>query len=183
MATAAFSSAVRRAPPPVWLKPRPCSPASSGSSGGPRASAPPTGCPWPPAPWAGSPDLSAWWVRLGIFPEGIEPGKPQQHGRHERRHRTLQADTTRPPARTRRAQPRTCDRVRAECNGQRPHEALDMPPPPHATTPPPVRCPTACHRLTTPTVSRGATAVPTGASGGPSLGSWCTDLPWRRYRP
>jgi putative transposase len=35
--------------------------------------------------------LSAWWVRLGIFPEFIEPGKPQQNGRHERMHRTLKA--------------------------------------------------------------------------------------------
>jgi putative transposase len=44
--------------------------------------------------------LSAWWIRLGIFPACIEPGTPQQNGRHERRHRTLQAETTRPPART-----------------------------------------------------------------------------------
>ena len=41
--------------------------------------------------------LSAWWVRLGILPEFIEPGKPQQNGRHERMHRTLKAETTRPP--------------------------------------------------------------------------------------
>lgn len=41
--------------------------------------------------------LSAWWVRLGILPELIEPGKPQQNGRHERMHRTLKAETTRPP--------------------------------------------------------------------------------------
>ena len=26
--------------------------------------------------------LSAWWIRLGIRPETIEPGKPQQNGRH-----------------------------------------------------------------------------------------------------
>jgi putative transposase len=43
--------------------------------------------------------LSAWWVRLGIFPECIEPGNPQQHCRHARMPRTLKADTTRPPAR------------------------------------------------------------------------------------
>jgi len=40
--------------------------------------------------------LSAWWVRLGVLPELIEPGKPQQNGRHERMHRTLKAETTRP---------------------------------------------------------------------------------------
>jgi putative transposase len=69
--------------------------------------------------------LSAWWVRLGILPEFIEPGKPQQNGRHERMHRTLKAETTRPPARPRRAQQLTCDRFRQAFNCQRPHEALD----------------------------------------------------------
>jgi putative transposase len=70
--------------------------------------------------------LSAWWVRLGILPEFIEPGKPQQNGRHERMHRTLKAETTRPPAATRRAQQHKFDRFRQEFNFQRPHEALDM---------------------------------------------------------
>ena len=41
--------------------------------------------------------LSAWSVRLGILPEFIEPGKPQQNGRPERMHRTLKADPARPP--------------------------------------------------------------------------------------
>ena len=41
--------------------------------------------------------LSAWWVRLGVMPEFIEPGKPQQNGRHERMHKTLKAEATRPP--------------------------------------------------------------------------------------
>jgi transposase InsO family protein len=35
--------------------------------------------------------LSAWWVRLGVLPELIEPGKPQQNGRHERMHRHPQS--------------------------------------------------------------------------------------------
>ena len=70
--------------------------------------------------------LSAWWVRLGILPEFIEPGKPQQNGRHERMHRTLKAETTRPPANTSRAQQRKFDRFRKEFNSERPHEALDM---------------------------------------------------------
>jgi putative transposase len=70
--------------------------------------------------------LSAWWVRLGILPECIEPGKPQQNGRHERLHRTLKAETTRPPARTRRAQQLKFEYFREEFNCQRPHEALDM---------------------------------------------------------
>jgi len=70
--------------------------------------------------------LSAWWVRLGVLPEFIEPGKPQQNGRHERMHRTLKAETTRPPANTRLAQQRKFDRFRQEFNFDRPHEALDM---------------------------------------------------------
>lgn len=70
--------------------------------------------------------LSAWWVRLGILPDLIEPGKPQQNGRHERMHRTLKAETTRPPANTCRGQQRKFDRFRQEFNNDRPHEALDM---------------------------------------------------------
>jgi transposase InsO family protein len=85
--------------------------------------------------------LSAWWVRLGIFPEFIEPGKPQQNGRHERMHRTLKAETTRPPARTRRAQQLKFDRFREEFNCQRPHEALDMQPPASCYEPSPRQMP------------------------------------------
>lgn len=70
--------------------------------------------------------LSAWWVRLGILPDLIEPGKPQQNGRHERMHRTLKAETTRPPAVNRRAQQRKFNRFQKEFNDERPHEALDM---------------------------------------------------------
>lgn len=70
--------------------------------------------------------LSAWWVRLGILPEFIEPGKPQQNGRHERMHRTLKAEATRPPAATLRAQQRKFNTFREEFNHLRPHEALDQ---------------------------------------------------------
>jgi putative transposase len=70
--------------------------------------------------------LSAWWVRLGILPEFIEPGKPQQNGRHERMHRTLKAETARPPAGSMSAQQRRFNRFRDEFNNDRPHEALDL---------------------------------------------------------
>jgi transposase InsO family protein len=73
--------------------------------------------------------LSAWWVRLGILPEFIEPGKPQQNGRHERMHRTLKAETTRPPGANLRAQQQKFNHFREEFNHERPHEALDMHPP------------------------------------------------------
>jgi transposase InsO family protein len=70
--------------------------------------------------------LSAWWIRLGVLPELIEPGKPQQNGRHERMHRTLKAETTRPPAANLPAQQRKFNRFLTEFNQERPHEALDQ---------------------------------------------------------
>ena len=48
--------------------------------------------------------LSVWWIRLGILPELIAPASPQQNGRHERMHRTLKAEATRPPSANLRAQ-------------------------------------------------------------------------------
>jgi transposase InsO family protein len=70
--------------------------------------------------------LSAWWVRLGVLPELIEPGKPQQNGRHERMHRTLKAEATRPAAASLPAQQRKFNTFREEFNHVRPHEALDQ---------------------------------------------------------
>lgn len=61
-----------------------------------------------------------------MLPELIEPGKPQQNGRHERMHRTLKAETTRPPSNSRIAQQRRFDRFREDFNTERPHEALEM---------------------------------------------------------
>lgn len=78
--------------------------------------------------------LSAWWVRLGILPEFIEPGKPQQNGRHERVHRTLKDETTRPAAGSLPAQQRKFNVFREEFNHERPHEALDQ------------QTPAACYR-------------------------------------
>src|SRR5207244_1201930 len=42
------------------------------------------GAPFASTGLAGLTRLSAWWVCLGIRPERIAPGKPQQNGRHER---------------------------------------------------------------------------------------------------
>ena len=68
--------------------------------------------------------LSVWWVQLGIRPETIEPGKPQQNPRHERMHRTLKKATARPPSKNLRAQQSRFDRFRKVFNQERPHEAL-----------------------------------------------------------
>jgi hypothetical protein len=70
--------------------------------------------------------LSAWWVRMGVMPQLIEPGNPQQNGRHERMHRTLKAEATRPPAAAMRSQQIKFDNFRREFNTERPHEALDQ---------------------------------------------------------
>src|SRR5215813_7641688 len=68
--------------------------------------------------------LTVWWIKLGIRPEHIAPGKPQQNGRHERMHRTLKEETASPPAGTRRRQQERFDEFRQEYNEQRPHEGL-----------------------------------------------------------
>jgi transposase InsO family protein len=68
--------------------------------------------------------LSVWFVRLGIRPEFIEPGKPHQNGRHENMHGTLQKHTARPPQRSFAAQQRRFEAFRREFNTVRPHEAL-----------------------------------------------------------
>jgi putative transposase len=68
--------------------------------------------------------LAVWWVRLGIGLERIEPGAPQQNGRHERMHRTLKEATAQPPARNLCAQQQRFDLFRREYNEERPHEAL-----------------------------------------------------------
>jgi hypothetical protein len=79
--------------------------------------------------------LSAWWVRLGVLPQLIEPGNPQQNGRHERMHRTLKAEVTRPPAAAMRSQQQRFDGFRKEFNNDRPHEALDLRTPSELYTP------------------------------------------------
>ena len=70
--------------------------------------------------------LSVWWIRLGIRPELIEPGHPQQNGQHERMHRTLKAETTRPPAANIAKQQRVFNSFRREYNEVRPHEGIEL---------------------------------------------------------
>jgi len=73
---------------------------------------------------AGLSRLAVWWMKLGIVPERIEAGHPEQNGRHERMHRTLKQDLR--PAEDWRAQQRELDRFRRDYNQVRPHEALGM---------------------------------------------------------
>jgi putative transposase len=73
--------------------------------------------------------LAVWWLKLGIQLDRIDRGHPEQNGRHERFHLTLQEETTTPPAATPTAQQRRFDRMRREFNTERPHEALGQQPP------------------------------------------------------
>jgi len=70
--------------------------------------------------------MSVWWLRLGISIERIQPGKPQQNGRHERMHLTLKKETTRPPGMNSLQQQARFDSFIQEFNEERPHEALAM---------------------------------------------------------
>jgi transposase InsO family protein len=85
--------------------------------------------------------LSVWWLKLGIEPRYIPPSSPQDNGRHERMHRTLKADTARPPATTLREQQARFDAFRKYYNQERPHEALGQTPPVRYWRPSPRRLP------------------------------------------
>jgi transposase InsO family protein len=68
--------------------------------------------------------LALWWIRLGIRPEHIRPATPSENGAHERFHRTLDADTQHPAARTFPGQQRRFDHFEGEYNFERPHASL-----------------------------------------------------------
>ena len=78
--------------------------------------------------------LAIWWIRLGIYPERIKPGKPQQNGRHERMHRTLKRAVSSPVARDMAHQQERLDHFREDYNDCRPHEGLEQ------------RCPSAVYQ-------------------------------------
>ncbi len=94
--------------------------------------------------------LSVWWIKLGIQPERIRPGQPQQNGRHERMHRTLKQATARPPAANRSAQQRRFDAFRREYNQDRPHQALDQATPASRYQPSPREYPRRLARIEYP---------------------------------
>jgi transposase InsO family protein len=83
------------------------------------------GAPFASRALAGLSRLAVWWMKLGIVPERIQAGHPEQNGRHERMHRTLKLEVGEPAAH-RREQQRGLDRFRQEYNQVRPHEALGM---------------------------------------------------------
>lgn len=84
------------------------------------------GAPFASTGLCGLTKLSAWWMRLGIEPERIEPGHPEQNGRHERLHLTLKQDTIRPAAKNILKQQERFDEFVRCYNDVRPHQALGM---------------------------------------------------------
>jgi transposase InsO family protein len=95
-----------------------------------------------PGALGGLSTLSVWWVRLGIRPERIRPGCPQQNGTHERMHRTLKDEATKPASATLAQQQTRFDRWREQFNTVRPHESLGNTPPAQHYTPAPRPYPT-----------------------------------------
>ena len=95
----------------------------------PRAMRSDNGAPFASRAVGGLSRLSVRLIKAGIIPERIEPGKPQQNGRHERMHLTLKRETASPPAANRRSQQRRFDAFRETYNEERPHEALKQTPP------------------------------------------------------
>ena len=95
----------------------------------PRAIRSDNGTPFASTGAGGLTRLSVHWIKLGIGLERIEPGAPQQNGRHERMHGTLKAETSRPPAGSLAEQQLRFDRFRDDFNHDRPHEALGQVPP------------------------------------------------------
>lgn len=75
---------------------------------------------------AGLSRLSMWWLKLGIRHERIQPGAPQQNGRHERMHQTLKQEVASPPCANRRQQQRALAGFVWSYNHERPHEALQQ---------------------------------------------------------
>ena len=94
--------------------------------------------------------LSVWWVRLGIRPIVIEPGKPQQNGCHERMHRTLKQATARPPSPTLWRQQVSFDSFRREYNEERPHEGIGMKTPSELYRPSPRPMPSRLEEMSYP---------------------------------
>jgi putative transposase len=99
------------------------------SYGLPRAIRTDNGVPFANTGLHGLTQLNVWWMRLGIVHQRIRPARPQENGCHERMHKTLKYEATRPPKQHRAAQQRRFATFRAEYNDERPHEALGGKPP------------------------------------------------------
>ncbi len=114
---------------------RPCFERLFRQYGLPRALRTDNGPPFASTGLGGLTPLAVWLMSLGITLERIQPGHPEQNGRHERLHRTLAKATLNPPERNARAQQKAFDDYLAYYNHVRPHEALGQAPPAQRFTP------------------------------------------------
>jgi len=114
---------------PTWAGVRAAMERIFGTVGLPEAIRSDNGSPFGSTGAGGLSALSVWWLKLGIEPRYIPPSSPQDNGRHERMHRTLKAETSKPAAATPAEQQRRFDRFRQHYNEERPHEALEQTPP------------------------------------------------------
>jgi transposase InsO family protein len=87
------------------------------------------GVPFASRSFFGISKLSLFWARQGIRIERTQPGCPQQNGRHERMHRTLKAETTKPVGSNLLTQQEKFEIFKDLFNNERPHQALKMKPP------------------------------------------------------
>ena len=71
-------------------------------------------------------ELSVKLIKAGVTPEWINPGHPEENGRHERFHSTLANETANPPEDTLERQIIRAARFIEEYNFDRPHESLSM---------------------------------------------------------
>jgi transposase InsO family protein len=111
-------------PAPSYEETWPLFEAAFQAYGLPRSIRSDNGPPFGAASIAGLTRLAIWWIRLGIYPVRIAPGRPQQNGKHERMHRTLKRETA--SAENRESQQRELLRFQQRFNHYRPHEALEQ---------------------------------------------------------
>ena len=122
--------------------------------------------------------LSVWWIRLGILPELIAPASPQQNGRHERMHRTLKAEATRPPAAiSKRNRSASIGFVMSTTTTVRTKPWIKRRPVP-STSPRPGRSHKRSRPWNTPDTSKSDSSVAIAVSAGRSTGS-ASRTPWQ----
>jgi len=133
----------------------------------PRALRTDNGSPFASSGLAGLSRLSVWWLKHGIELERIEPGHPEQNGRHERMHRTLK-EAIQPPAHSMRAQQEAFGKFREHYNHERPHEALGF------------AVPAACYELSARAWSEKLPAAPEYPEEWPTRAvRGCGQMKWR----
>lgn len=114
---------------PTYEQTKPCFELAFINRGLPNAIRTDNGQPFASRGLGGLSRLAVWFIKLGIKPERIEPGCPEQNGRHERMHRTLKDCTANPPESNLEKQQEAFNFFMEEYNEERPHEALGQNPP------------------------------------------------------